>query len=108
MQREEYINGEKITFALYFGNRGFFPGELIADARKELAKALVDAGHDYIMPEESIGRYGAVETIEEGKRYAAFLDENRGKYQGVILSSPISATKTERWRRWKIAAFRFW
>ena len=23
----------KTTFALYFGNRGFFPGELIASAR---------------------------------------------------------------------------
>ena len=79
---------EKITFALYFGNRGFFPGELIADARKELAKAVEDAGYDYIMPEESIGRYGAVETIEEGKRYAAFLEQNRGKYQGVILCLP--------------------
>lgn len=79
---------KKIIFALYFGNRGFFPGELIADARKELAKAVEDAGYDYIMPEESIGRYGAVETIEEGKRYAAFLEQNRGKYQGVILCLP--------------------
>ena len=79
---------EKITFALYFGNRGFFPGELIADARKELAQAVEDAGYDSIMPEESIGRYGAVETIEEGKRYAAFLEQNRGKYQGVILCLP--------------------
>ena len=79
---------KKVTFALYFGNRGFFPGELIADARKELAKAVEDAGYDYIMPEESIGRYGAVETIEEGKRYAAFLEQNRGKYQGVILCLP--------------------
>lgn len=78
----------KITFALYFGNRGFFPGELIADARKELAQAVEQAGYEYIMPAESIGRYGAVETIEEGKRYAAFLEENRGKYQGVILCLP--------------------
>jgi large subunit ribosomal protein L7/L12 len=27
------------TFALFFGNRGFFPSELIADARKDLVKA---------------------------------------------------------------------
>ena len=26
------------TFALFFGNRGFFPGEAIYSARKELAK----------------------------------------------------------------------
>lgn len=29
------MESSKITFALYFGNRGFFPGEVIADARKE-------------------------------------------------------------------------
>lgn len=79
---------KKMTFALFFGNRGFFPGELIADARKELAKAVTDAGYDYIMAEESVGRYGAVETIAEGKRYAEFLEKNRGKYQGVILCLP--------------------
>ena len=80
---------EKITFALYFGNRGFFPGELIADARKELAKAVEDAGYDYIMPEESIGRYGAVETIEEGKRYAAF--------KALFCACRILVTKTAQW-----------
>lgn len=79
---------KKLTFALFFGNRGFFPGELIADARKELAQAVTEAGYDYIMAEESVGRYGAVETIEEGKRYAEFLEQNRGKYQGVILCLP--------------------
>lgn len=78
----------KITFALYFGNRGFFPGELIAGAREELAQAVKAAGYDYIMPPESVGRYGAVETIVEGKRYAQFLEENRGKYHGVILCLP--------------------
>ena len=31
---------EKVRLALYFGNRGFFPGELIADARRELAEAV--------------------------------------------------------------------
>ena len=30
---------KKTTFALYFGNRGFFPGELIASAREDMIKA---------------------------------------------------------------------
>lgn len=77
-----------LTFALYFGNRGFFPGELIADARAELQKAVTEAGYEYICMEESATRYGAVETIEEGKAYAAFLEANRGKYDGIILSLP--------------------
>jgi L-fucose isomerase-like protein len=79
---------DKVTFALYFGNRGFFPGELIADARKELIKAVEDAGCTYIVMDEAATRYGAVETREEGRKYANFLKEHAGKYQGVILSMP--------------------
>ncbi len=78
----------KTTFALYFGNRGFFPGEVIALAREEMCKAVSDAGYDYIIMDESQTRYGAVETIAEGKKYAEFLKENEGKYQGVIVCMP--------------------
>ncbi len=78
----------KITFALYFGNRGFFPGEVIADARREMTEALEKNGFGYIIMDESLTRYGAVETLEEGKKYNAFLKENEGKYDGVILCMP--------------------
>ena len=36
---------KKQTFALYFGNRGFFPETLIASAREEVSKA-VEEGHN--------------------------------------------------------------
>ncbi len=79
---------KKITFALFFGNRGFFPGESIADAREELKKTVSDAGYGYICMDESLTRYGAVETIAEGKIYAEFLENNRNKYDGVIICLP--------------------
>lgn len=79
---------EKITFALFFGNRGFFPGESIADARNSLKKAVTDAGYGWICMDEEKTRYGAVETIVEGKMYADFLEENRGKFDGIILCLP--------------------
>lgn len=78
----------KTIFALYFGNRGFFPGELIADARKDMVAACEKNGYGYIVMEESLTRYGAVETIEEGEKYAAFLKANEGKYDGVIVCLP--------------------
>ena len=78
----------KTTFALYFGNRGFFPGELIAGARKEMIEALEKNGYGYIIMDESLTRYGAIETPAEGKKFAAFLEENKGKYDGIILSLP--------------------
>ena len=79
---------QKITFALLFANRGFFPGEVIADARRELCEAVSRAGFDYLLMDESETRYGAVETIAEGKKYAAFLEQNRGRFDGIIVSLP--------------------
>ena len=79
---------KNVTFALFFGNRGFFPGEVIADARREMIEAVKKAGFNYICMDESLTRYGAVETRKEGQQYARFLDENRGKFDGVILCMP--------------------
>ena len=78
----------RTTFALYFANRGFFPGELIASSRQEMIKAVTDAGFDYICMDENLTRFGAVETIEEGKAYAEFLKKHEGEYQGIILCLP--------------------
>ncbi len=79
---------KQTTFALYFGNRGFFPGEVIASAREEMCKAVKDAGFGYIIMDESLTRYGAVETIVEGKAYAKFLKEHEGEFDGVIVCLP--------------------
>ncbi len=79
---------QKSKFALFFGNRGFFPASLQAEAREELPKVLEAAGHEYIILDADVTRYGAVETPREGELYANFLAENRGKFDGVILSLP--------------------
>lgn len=79
---------KKQTFALYFGNRGFFPESLIEGARKEMVKAVTDAGFDYLIMDADKTRYGAVETREEGKIYAKWLKSNEGKFDGVILCLP--------------------
>ena len=80
---------KKQTFALYFGNRGFMPAELIASAREDMVKAVTDAGFDYLIMDENATRYGAVETRAEGRIYAEWLESHRGKYDGVILCMPI-------------------
>ena len=77
-----------MKFALYFGNRGFFPGELIAEARKELMDVLDSCGYAYIAMEENATKFGAVETAADGEKYAAFLKENEGEFDGVILCLP--------------------
>jgi len=84
----------KTTFALFFGNRGFFPASLQAGARAELSETLNKWGYDVLMLDESATRYGAIETPQEGKVYADFLRENAGKFGGVILCLPNFGDET--------------
>ncbi len=79
---------EKTTFALFFGNRGFFPASLQQAAREELTEVLQGLGHEVLLLDAEATRHGAVETVEEGRAYAEFLRRNRGKFGGVILSLP--------------------
>ncbi len=85
---------EKTTFALFFGNRGFFPSSLMASARKEMADVLKSMGHKTLMLDEKVTRFGAVENVKEGKIYADFLRKNHGKFGGVILSLPNFGDET--------------
>ncbi|WP_288593941.1 hypothetical protein [uncultured Victivallis sp.] len=75
-------------FALYFGNRGFFPESLIAAAREEVTGRLQELGFETLNQPAGITRYDAVETAAEGRAYAKFLAEHRGEYDGVILCLP--------------------
>jgi L-fucose isomerase-like protein len=76
------------TLALYFGNRGFFPEKLVAEARREMQAALGRLGMGSLVLDEAATRFGAVETAEEGRRFAAFLAAHRGQFDGVVLSLP--------------------
>lgn len=82
---------KKMTFALAFANRGFMPGELIYGAREDMTKAVEAAGYGWIAMEADKTRYGGIETREEGRLYAAWLQQHRGEYDGVIFSMPIFA-----------------
>jgi L-fucose isomerase-like protein len=88
------VSAKKSTFALFFGNRGFFPASLMADARKELPEVLKEMGHDSILTPADATRHGAVETRREGEIFANFLNANRGKFDGVILSLPNFGDET--------------
>jgi len=84
----------KTTFALFFGNRGFFPASLIASAREELTRELNALGHEVLILDTEATRYGAVETPQEGEVYASFLRANRGKFGGVIVCLPNFGDET--------------
>ncbi|MFO7535960.1 MAG: hypothetical protein R6X19_09830 [Kiritimatiellia bacterium] len=85
---------EKTTFAVFFGNRGFFPASLQVGARAEMTAVLKARGYKALMMEADATRHGAVETPAEGDKYAAFLAKNKGKFGGVILCLPNFGDET--------------
>ncbi len=88
------MTAQKTTFALFFGNRGFFPVSLQSAARREMKSVLRALGHQTIALPPKATRHGAVETPEEGEAYAKFLRANRGKFGGVILCLPNFGDET--------------
>jgi len=79
---------KKTTFAVMFGNRGFFPASLQSSARKEMLGALQKLGHDTLVMDAQTTPHGAVETIQDGEKFAKFLREKRGQFGGVIICLP--------------------
>lgn len=77
-----------MKFALLLANRGFFPSSVIDSAREELRAAARRNGAELLEPDPAATRFGAVETTEEGRTFAAFLAAHRGEYDGLIVSLP--------------------
>jgi L-fucose isomerase-like protein len=92
--KEKHMMNGRLTFALYFGNRGFFPESLIAGARAELKAVVEGLGHGTLMLEAGATPNGAVESTEDGLKYAKFLEAHRGQYDGVILCLPNFGDET--------------
>ncbi len=88
------MDNGRSTFALFIGNRGFFPASLLTSAREEMTEVLKGLGHDVMVLDSGATRHGAVETVPEGEVYAKFLRENAGKFDGVVLCLPNFGDET--------------
>ena len=83
-----------IRFALFFGNRGFFPESLIAGARQQLKARIEALGYRTLLMPANATPFGAVESVADGQKYAAWLAEQKGKFDGVILCLPNFGDET--------------
>ncbi len=75
-------------FAVFYGNRGFMPGEVVLEARRQMPAAIRDAGFECIELPAERTKFGGVDCAEEAKLYAEFLRKNRREYDGVIVCLP--------------------
>lgn len=78
-----------MKFALFFGNRGFMPAELIEEAREDMIKSVIAAGYEVLVMDKNATRYGAIETRDEGRLYHDWLKTHEDEYDGIILCMPI-------------------
>ena len=89
---------KKTTFALFFGNRGFFPSKLMKEAREEFPRLLDSLGFGCLMMEEAT-RYGAVSTTAEGQVFADFSARTAANTRESSFPCPISAMSRRRCAR---------
>ncbi len=71
------MNTHKSTFALFFGNRGFFPASLVAGARDDLPRVLNAMGHETLMLD------AAANALRRGRN-----DARRGNLRQLFAAKP--------------------
>jgi L-fucose isomerase-like protein len=79
---------QKTTFALVVGTRGFFNAELAKQGRKQLVAKLEKLGYGVVILPESATPTGAVETLEDARKCAAFFQQHRDQIHGVVVVLP--------------------
>ncbi|MET0166222.1 MAG: L-fucose/L-arabinose isomerase family protein [Vicinamibacterales bacterium] len=76
------------TLAVIIGNRDFFPDQLVAEARRDLAALFDSLDIEAIMLEEHETKLGAVETWQHAQACAELFRKHRDRIQGVLVSLP--------------------
>jgi hypothetical protein len=77
---------QKSRLALYFGNRGFFPASLQAEAREVLPRVLEAAGRKVLMLDAEATRYGANLDHFDRLYHVAPLKKAFEKYLGFDVT----------------------
>lgn len=77
-----------MKLALLVANRGFFPSSVIDAAREEMLCAAKKQNIELLVMGTEVTRYGAVESREDGEKYAHFLEAHHGEYDGLIICLP--------------------
>jgi L-fucose isomerase-like protein len=82
------MNDPKTTLGVIFGNRDFFPDQLISEARQDILEVLDELGIGSVMLDEGTTELGAVETWEDAKKCAALFKERQDDIDGILVCLP--------------------
>ena len=76
------------TLGVIFGNRDFFPDQLVPEARRDLEALLAAMGVEAVMLGTDATKLGGVETHADARKCAALFRAHRDRIAGVLVVLP--------------------
>jgi len=77
-----------LTLGVIFGNRDFFPDQLVEDARDEFKLLLNKLDIGAVMLDDTDTKLGGVETFQDAQKCAGLFRDNQDHIQGILVVLP--------------------
>ena len=85
-----------MTLGIIVGNRGFFPGHLASEGRRDMIAALTAKGIKPIVLEESDSKHGAVESLQDSRKCADLFKKHTLAKKSMAVSVTLPNFGDER------------
>ena len=82
------INLKSPVIGVIYGNRDFFPDQLVSEARADFAKVFAKFGIKAIQLGENDSKLGGVETHADARKCAELFKKHAGEIDGVLVCLP--------------------
>ena len=76
------------VLGVIYGNRNFFPDQLVSEARADLAQLFARLGIKAVQFRESDSKLGGVETHADARKCAELFRQHAGEIDGVLVCLP--------------------
>ncbi len=76
------------TLAVMFGNRDFFPDQLVTEARADIKTLFAELGIRGIWLSETDSKLGSVETYADARKCADLFQAHRREIDGILICLP--------------------
>jgi len=79
---------QKPCLGVIYGNRDFFPDQLVTEARKDLAQLFAKSGIQAVQLSEADSKLGGVETHADARKCAELFRQHAAEIDGVLVCLP--------------------
>ncbi len=79
---------KQFTMGVIFGNRDFFPDQLITEARSDMTALFAEMGIRGIWLSEADSKLGSVETYADARKCADLFQAHRREIDGILVCLP--------------------